>query len=34
MESLYIFDIKPGAFRANPSVTGFYRKIDAAAAAT
>ncbi len=34
MESLYIFDIKPSAFRANPSVAGFYRKIDAAAAAT
>ena len=33
MEALYIFDIKPGAFRANPSVAGFYRKIDAAAAA-
>lgn len=31
MESLYIFDIKASAFRANPSVTGFYRKIDAAA---
>jgi ATP-dependent DNA helicase PIF1 len=33
MESLYIFDIKPSAFRANPAVAAFYRKIEAAAAA-
>jgi ATP-dependent DNA helicase PIF1 len=33
MEALYIFDIKPGAFRANPAVAAFYAKIDAAGAA-
>ena len=34
MEALYVFDIRPGSFRANPSVAAFYRKIDAAAAVT
>ena len=30
MEALYIFDIKPGSFRANPAVAAFYGKIEAA----